>query len=150
MLLPQTFASLIREAWPQSVTPVNIMSGFKKSGVYPLNPGAVSDHQIVVNPGTTSLQRSKSDSMLTQDPSAEDEDRSASIPVFTCEEGILVIRLGMKRDVVYMMQVILHGYEYIILRVPAVLAPTHLRVLWYLKCQATMYTPRQESLLPLL
>lgn len=29
------------------MTLVNIMSGFKKSGMYPLNPGAVGDRQIV-------------------------------------------------------------------------------------------------------
>ena len=29
-----------------SLTPVNIMSGFKKCGIYPLNPGEVTDRQI--------------------------------------------------------------------------------------------------------
>ena len=38
---------LKRIAWPQSLTPVNIMSGFKKCGIfYPLNPGEVTDRQI--------------------------------------------------------------------------------------------------------
>ena len=27
------------EAWPNAFTAVNIMAGFKKTGVYPLNPG---------------------------------------------------------------------------------------------------------------
>ena len=83
VIITDVIASLIGEAWPQSMTPVNIMSGRSLSF---LNPGAVSDRQIVVNPGTSSLQRSKSDSVLTQDPSAEDGDISASIPVFTYEE----------------------------------------------------------------
>ena len=39
-------AGLIGIAWPQSLTPVNIMSGFKKCGIYPLNPGVVTDRQI--------------------------------------------------------------------------------------------------------
>ena len=39
-------AGLIGTAWPQSLTPVNIMSGFKKCGIYPLNPGVVRDRQI--------------------------------------------------------------------------------------------------------
>lgn len=58
------------------------MSGFKKSGIYPLNPGAVSDRQIVINPNNSSLSCSKSDSSLAQDSSTGHED---SLP-FTREE----------------------------------------------------------------
>jgi hypothetical protein len=39
-------ASLVAEAWPLSISPLNIMSGFKKTGVYPINPSAVTDRQI--------------------------------------------------------------------------------------------------------
>ena len=39
-------ALLVAEAWPSSFTAVNIMSGFKKSGVYPLNPREVTDRQL--------------------------------------------------------------------------------------------------------
>ena len=39
-------ASLIGSAWPSSHTPVNIMSGYRKSGVYPLNPGAIDDRDL--------------------------------------------------------------------------------------------------------
>ena len=39
-------ALLFAVAWPKSVTPINIMSGFKKCGVYPLNPGEITDRQI--------------------------------------------------------------------------------------------------------
>ena len=37
---------ILGKAWPQSLTPVNIMSGFCKSGIYPLNPGKILDCQI--------------------------------------------------------------------------------------------------------
>ena len=40
-------ASLVAEAWPNAFTAVNIMAGFKKTGVYPLNPGEVTDQQLV-------------------------------------------------------------------------------------------------------
>ena len=40
-------ASLVAEAWPHSFTAVNIMSGFKKCGVFPINPGA--RHQKVIS-----------------------------------------------------------------------------------------------------
>ena len=39
-------AALVAEAWPVSLTPVNIMGGFKKCGIYPINPGEVSDQQL--------------------------------------------------------------------------------------------------------
>ena len=38
-------ASLVAEAWPLSFTQLNIMSGFKKCGLFPLNPSAVDDRQ---------------------------------------------------------------------------------------------------------
>ena len=39
--------SLIGSAWPSSHTPVNIMNGFKKSHVYPLNLGVIDDRELV-------------------------------------------------------------------------------------------------------
>ena len=39
-------ASLIHDAWYNSFTPLNILSGFKKCGIHPLNPGEVSDRQL--------------------------------------------------------------------------------------------------------
>ena len=39
-------ASLVAEAWPLSLSPLNIMSGFKKTGIYPINPSEVTDRQI--------------------------------------------------------------------------------------------------------
>lgn len=39
-------ASLIAEAYPNSFTMVNILSGFKKCGVFPFNPGEVTDRQL--------------------------------------------------------------------------------------------------------
>ena len=42
-------ASLVAEAWPQSHTPLNVMSGFKKSGIFPLNPSEVTDRQLATS-----------------------------------------------------------------------------------------------------
>ena len=50
--------SLVAEAWPHSFTSVNIMSGFQKTGVYPLNPGEVSDRQLVPSKALCSLPQS--------------------------------------------------------------------------------------------
>lgn len=39
-------AALVGEAILQSHTPLNILGGFKKAGIYPFNPGEVSDRQL--------------------------------------------------------------------------------------------------------
>ena len=39
-------ASLLAQSWHESVTAINIMKGFRKFGIYPLNPGEISDHQL--------------------------------------------------------------------------------------------------------
>ena len=39
-------ASLVGQAFGQSHTPLNILSGFKKTGIYPFNPGEISDRQL--------------------------------------------------------------------------------------------------------
>ena len=39
-------ASLVGEAWPLAFTSVNVLSGFKKCGIFPLNPGEVTDRQL--------------------------------------------------------------------------------------------------------
>ena len=39
-------ASLVAEAWPLSLSPLNIMSGCKKTGIYPINSSEVTDRQI--------------------------------------------------------------------------------------------------------
>ena len=46
MITTEVLASLLGQAWPESITPVNVMSGFKKCGIYPLNPGEISDRQL--------------------------------------------------------------------------------------------------------
>ena len=42
----EVLASMVSEAYSASFTPVNIMKGFKKTGIWPINPGEVSDRQI--------------------------------------------------------------------------------------------------------
>ena len=59
-------ASLVGEAWPQALTPLNIMGGFRKCGIYPLNPGAVTDRQLAPSHATTTLTHSQSDFTLTK------------------------------------------------------------------------------------
>ena len=46
----QDITDLVVEAWPMSVMPVNLVSGFKKCGIYPLNPSEVEDRMLKIAP----------------------------------------------------------------------------------------------------
>ena len=44
-------AALVGQAWPRSFNPLNAMSGFRKCGIQPFNPGEVSDRAFTVSRG---------------------------------------------------------------------------------------------------
>lgn len=70
-------ASLVGEAWPQSFTPLNVLGGFKKCGIYPLNPGQISDRQTAPSKALAQEQAT---------PARNDREPSAVESVFTPEE----------------------------------------------------------------
>ena len=43
VITTEAIAALVGEAWPQSMTPINILSGFRKTGIHPFNPSEVND-----------------------------------------------------------------------------------------------------------
>ena len=51
-------ASMVAKAFSNSLTPVNIMGGFKRSGVWPINPGEATDRRI--DPSTALRNQSSS------------------------------------------------------------------------------------------
>ena len=53
VITSDSLASLIGEAWPQAFTPLNVLSGFRKCGIYPFNPGQISDRQMAPANGVT-------------------------------------------------------------------------------------------------
>ena len=46
IITSEVVASLVGEAWPHSLSILNILSGFKKTGIFPFNPGAISDRML--------------------------------------------------------------------------------------------------------
>ena len=44
---------LVAEAWPHSSTALNILSGFKKCGIFPFNPSEISDRQLAPSKAVT-------------------------------------------------------------------------------------------------
>jgi len=70
-------ASLVANAWPSAFTPNNIMGGFRKTGVYPINPGAIDDKML-----------SPSGAFQQQKPMSEQEASEAATDstLFTAEQ----------------------------------------------------------------
>ena len=58
----ENIASLLGQAWPKALIPINIMSGFKKCGIYPLNPGMIDDRLLAPSHVHTRSQQSPSHS----------------------------------------------------------------------------------------
>ncbi len=96
VITTEVIASLLGKAWPQSVTPINVMAGFKKSGSYPLNPGAVHDRQLL--PSNVFVQPENSDQIPETDSgksptfpscsggSVSGASATSCAPVFTVQE----------------------------------------------------------------
>ena len=66
--------SLVAEAWLLSLSPLNIMSGFKKTRIYPINPSEVTDRQIAPS---KPFQQPQTES--SQDGSVSDNPTSNSL-----------------------------------------------------------------------
>ena len=88
VITTEVIASILGKAWPASFTPVNIMSGFKKSGAFPLNPGEVTDRHLAPS---KSLYEQKSP--MTEDESSPSDvscsvasTSTSSSPSFTPEQ----------------------------------------------------------------
>ena len=75
-------ASLVAEAWPHSFTPVNIMFGFKKCGVFPINPGEVTD-------APSKAFHHQTPEIDQQNKDSEEPTSNPSSPLFSPEEEAL-------------------------------------------------------------
>ena len=76
VITTEQIACLVGIAWPQALTPLNIMSGFKKCGIYPLNPGEVTDRQLA--PSTVFSASSFSRPDTSQDVCRQDTSQEVS------------------------------------------------------------------------
>ena len=77
-------AFLVAEAWPNWLTAINIMSGFKKCGIYPINPGVVTDRDVAPSKALRYQSPEKTDS--------EELSSSTDIALFSPEKEALYQR----------------------------------------------------------
>ena len=64
-------ASLVGQAWPSLHTALNLMAGFKKSGVFPTNSSEVSDRQLMPSKAVSPPQVDPSDVPKASPPSGQ-------------------------------------------------------------------------------
>ena len=80
VITSEVIASLVGNTWAHSITPMNILSGFKKTGIAPLNPGEVSDRMLApatVHKPSSDSSAGASSSALTP-PAFSDENHPGS------------------------------------------------------------------------
>ena len=92
-------ASLVVDAWPHSLTAVDILNGFKKCGIHPLNPEEVHDRWLAPS------------EPLCAEKSQPDKEPDN---LFTREQKSLYSRDDLKKNMMSTIQAILHGLESII------------------------------------
>ena len=90
VITTDVIALLVAEAWPQSMQPLNI-SGFRKCGIYPINPGEVSDRQLAPSKAGSSTEEpynlSHSSSKFTLSSSTNSQPEEKLLPsIFTKEQ----------------------------------------------------------------
>ena len=71
--------AILSEAWPKSVTPVNLMSGFRKSGIHLLNPSYIHDQVFSPSIATCPSEQSESPVPSLTEGSATKADDGANM-----------------------------------------------------------------------
>lgn len=61
-----TLLAWLEVAWPFALTPSNLIAGFCKSGIYPLNPGRIADREF--GPSKSFPVENESQSNILQSP----------------------------------------------------------------------------------
>jgi len=71
---------LLGKAWPQALCPSNVMSGFCKTGIYPLNPGRISDYELAPSKVFVTSERDLVDSSSSEQLTASSVDDILELP----------------------------------------------------------------------
>ena len=70
VITTDSIASLICDAWYPSLSPLNIMSGFRKCCIHPFNTGEVSDRQLAPSQAVTYTSQSEAVKPVAGEPSS--------------------------------------------------------------------------------
>lgn len=89
VVTPEILSSLVADAWMPSLTTLNIMSGFRKCGLFPLNPSAVDDRSMAPS---KAFIRNRESAAITVPNTDTCMNSVPSSPVFTKEQEELFIK----------------------------------------------------------
>ena len=92
VVTPAILLSLVADAWMPSFTTLNIMSGFRKCGLFPLNPSAVDDRCMAPS---KAFVRNRESAAITVSNTAHTDTCTNSVPsspVFTKEQEELFVK----------------------------------------------------------
>ena len=74
----EILASMVGQAYPAAFTPVNVLSGFKKTGIYPFNPSSIDVQQLAPS---TALSDKARCTTVPEQPTSVDGRRSSETTV---------------------------------------------------------------------
>ena len=74
----EILASMVGQAYPAAFTPVNVLSGFKKTGIYPFNPSSIDVQQLAPS---TALSDKAGCTTVPEQPTSVDGRRSSETTV---------------------------------------------------------------------
>ena len=86
VITTDVLASMVGQAYLTAFTPVNILSGFKKTGIYSFNPSSVNDRQLA--PSTALLKKATHITAATSSEQSllEDESSDGQTILFSAEK----------------------------------------------------------------
>ena len=120
VITTDVLAFIIAEAWPHSFTQLKIMSGFRKSGLFPLNPSMVDgcciapskvfQPQIPVNPPSVNAESpaTEGNNEDSLDTESSDLSHSSEVELFTANRKNC-LQNGSKKDMTSRTHSLLHG-----------------------------------------
>ena len=97
-------ASMVGQAYPTTFTPVNVLSGFKKAGIYPFNPSSVDDRQLAPS---NALSTTPTNSLEQPIPEVEVQH------MLFLQKRRYFFRIDSKKFMTFKMKSISHGSELI-------------------------------------
>ena len=98
----EVLASLVSEAYAGSFMPVIIMKRFKRTGIWPINPGEITDRKIVPSKAVSSKKTPEPSNPTTHNT------KNQQSPLFSPELEKLY-KKSLRRSMICKNQVILPG-----------------------------------------
>ena len=85
VITADVLALMVGQAYQTAFTPVNVLSGFRKTGIYPFNPSSVDDQKLAPSTALTTPTTAPASSEQSL-PEVEDESSDGQPMLFSPEK----------------------------------------------------------------